>query len=137
MRNLSSLPFALMLIASPVAAQSASGDLLAAISAADANADGIVTRAELLAGRAATFTRLDRNHDGVLADDDIPFFLRRSSLDQQFQALKAQFDANRDGKVARWEFTNGPTPLFDSTDTDHDNRVTPAELAAAKAKAGR
>jgi EF hand len=128
----------LMLIAAPaVAAQGGDGALLDRMLAADANKDGVITRSELIASRTSNFARFDRNGDGALTDSDVPFFMRGSAIGQQFTTMKADFDANRDGKVSRAEFVNGPTPVFDRADANRDNRLTRAEIDAAKAQAGR
>ena len=127
----------LSLLAAPAAAQSGDGALLDRMLAADTNKDGVITRAELIASRTANFTRFDRNGDAVLADNDVPFFMRGSAIARQFTDMKTQFDANRDGKVSREEFVNGPTPVFDRADANRDNRLTRAEIDAAKAQAGR
>jgi EF-hand domain pair/EF hand len=127
-----------MLIAAPAAAaQGSDGALLDRMLAADTNKDGVITRPELIASRTGNFARFDRNGDGVLTDSDVPFFLRGSAIGQQFTTMKADFDANRDGKVSRDEFVNGPTPVFDRADADRDNRLTRAEIDAAKTQAGR
>lgn len=106
---------------------------------ADANHDGQVTRAELIAWRAANFTRFDRNGDGVLSDADMPRFARMTALGDQFDAMKAQFDVNHDGRVTRDEFVNGPTILFDFADANKDAVLTKAEVQAAaqRQRAGR
>jgi Ca2+-binding EF-hand superfamily protein len=128
---------ALVLAATPALAQRGSGGLIDQMIAADANKDGIVTRGELLNSRAANFARFDRNGDGALSDNDIPFLLKRTAPGQQFSGMQTQFDANRDGKVSRDEFVNGPTPVFDAADTNKDNRLTRDEIDAAKAAAKR
>lgn len=127
----------LTLTATPVMAQRGSGAMIDQMAKADVNQDGFVTRGELLSARAANFTRFDRNGDGALSDNDIPTFLQRTSMGAQFGTMRGQFDANRDGKVTRDEFVNGPTPVFDAADTNKDNRLTRAEIDAAKAAARR
>ncbi len=109
--------------------------LLDRLRGADANHDGNITRAELISYRAANFARIDRNGDGFLTDDDIPYFLRGRNAPVDINALKAQFDANKDGKVSRDEFVNGPTLLFDRADANHDGILTRAELDAAISRA--
>jgi EF hand len=128
---------ALVFVTTPVLAQRGSGGMIDQMVNADANKDGIVTRGELLNSRAANFTRFDRNGDGALADNDIPFLLKRTAIGQQFTGMQTQFDANRDGKVSRDEFVSGPTPVFDAADTNKDNRLTRDEIDAAKAQARR
>jgi hypothetical protein len=105
--------------------------ITARMSEADANGDGMVTKGELIAWRANNFTRFDRNADGAVSDADIPSFVRRTAIGSQFNALKAQFDHNRDSKVTREEFVNGPTLMFDLADADHDNMLTKNEIDTA------
>ena len=135
-RNAALIP-SLLIAASAAAAQGGDGALLDRMLVADTNKDGVITRPELIASRTSNFARFDRNGDGVLTDSDIPFFLRGSAIGQQFTAMKSQFDANRDGKVSRDEFVGGPTPVFDRADANHDNRLTRAEIDAAKTAGGR
>ena len=127
----------LALVATPAVAQSGDSAMLGRMREADSNGDNIITRQELIAARAANFARFDRNGDGVLTSADIPAMLRRTSIGQQVETMRAQFDANGDGKVAREEFVSGPTPVFDRADANRDNQLTQAEIEAAKAKAGR
>jgi len=110
-------------------------DLIARMDQADANEDGVITRAELIDWRKANFTRFDRNRDGALSDADVPTFLRGTSIGAQFDQLKAQFDANRDGRVTREEFVGAPTVLFDAADSNRDNQLTRSERDAAVAAA--
>lgn len=125
-----------LLLAYPgVAAAQSDVTLLSRLTAADTNRDGNITKAEMLAYRAANFARLDRNRDGVLARNDIPTFLRGRGAPVDFDTLIAQFDANRDGVVSRDEFVNGPTAVFDRSDANHDNILTTAERQAAIATA--
>ncbi len=126
-----------VVLATPVFAQTSRSriDLMARMDQADANGDGDVTRAELIAWRTANFTRFDRNGDGVLSDSDIPRFMRGTSIGAQFEELKVQFDTNRDGRVTRDEFIGAPTVLFDAADVNRDSVLTRAERNAALAAA--
>lgn len=110
-----------------------SPNAMARLAEADANRDGRVTRAEFLAARTAQFARFDRNNDAVLtlADSPPPFIAARLGVD--FTALLKMFDANKDGKVTRDEFVDGPTPAFDAADTDKNSVLDAAELKAAAA----
>lgn len=130
------LLLATLLIASPAVAQTVTGtaDAVSRMMEADANHDGQVTRAELVAWRSANFARFDRNRDGLLSIDDIPAFLRSSSIGTQLAGMIKQYDANGDGRLTRAEFVDGPTPLFDLADTNHDGVVTKAEIDAATAR---
>ena len=124
----------LLLVSAPVLAQDRAA-VLECLAQADLNHDGQITRDELIRSRAANFQRFDRNGDGVLTLDDVPRLLLNTSMGNEFKALLAQFDANRDGKMTRDEFVNGPTVFFDLADGNHNNVVTQAELQAAIAQA--
>ncbi len=131
---------ALVLVATATAATAQTDSrLLERLRAADSNGDSAISRAELIAYRATNFTRIDRNGDGALTDDDIPFFMRGRGGPVDIASLKAQFDRNRDGRVSRDEFVNGPTLMFDLADTNRDGILTRAELdtAISRAKSAR
>ncbi len=98
---------------------------------ADANNDGVVSRAEFASHRASQFTRFDRNGDGYLTDDDIPRFAARRGGAMNPETMIEQFDSNSDGRVSQSEFANGPTPAFDRVDSNGDDRATEAEFTAA------
>lgn len=111
--------------------QAQSGDFLAeAIARADRNDDGVVSKAEFVAYRASQFERLDRNDDGYLDRADLPRFVRDP---ERILARVAPFDRDGDGAVSRIEYNRGPAIAFDRADTNGDDRVTQAELAAARA----
>jgi Ca2+-binding EF-hand superfamily protein len=134
------LPFVLLAaLAHQPAAANPAGDrqLLERMGQADANRDGNVSRPELLAYRSANFTRFDRNDDGSLSTDDIPSFLRGRASPFDFNALLVQFDTNRDNRVSRSEFVDGPTVVFDRADANGDGLLTQAERTAAIARAQR
>lgn len=111
------------------------GELIARMDQVDSNRDGIVTRAELIEWRKANFSRFDRNGDKVLSDADLPALLRGTALASNFDDMKRQFDANRDGRVTYDEFAGAPTLLFDTADADRDDRLTRAERNTAVATA--
>jgi EF-hand domain pair/EF hand len=118
-------------------AQNSDGTLLDRMAGADANHDGNITKPELIAFRTANFARIDRDGDGFMTNNDIPSFLQ-GRLPIDIPALTRQFDANKDGKVSRDEFVNGPTFIFDRADTNHDGVLTAGERkAAAAARANR
>lgn len=126
---------ALVMSTPTLAQQSAdSASAMARLMEADANRDGQVTRAELIIWRSANFARFDRNHDGLLAPDDIPALLRSSAVGVQLAGMIKHYDGNGDNRLTRAEFTDGPTPLFDLADANHDGLVTRAEVDAATAQ---
>ncbi len=104
---------------------------------ADTNGDGIITREEFLAARERLFTRLDRNGDGYIDKDDTSARLvGRRKTQERLAELIARFDKDGDGRLSRTEFVDGPTPLFDQADTDHNGELSRQEVAAAKALFG-
>ena len=108
--------------------------MIAQLEKADANHDGAVSRDEFTAFRATQFERIDRNRDGYMTESDIPGFAKnRIPEEMSIENLKANFDANKDGKVSKLEFVNGPALMFDRVDTNKDNTVTKSELEAARA----
>lgn len=97
---------------------------------ADANHDGLTTRAEFQAARAAEFNRLDRARLGYISVLTLPP-MAVAAGGEKLRAALAIADANHDGRVSRAEFTNAPAPNFELADVDHNNVVTQAERYAA------
>ena len=59
----------------------------------DANSNGYLTLNELLARPLAIFDCVDKNHDGVLSDEEISSGMKRcSSLDERRPAIAKPFD---------------------------------------------
>ncbi|MBU3993494.1 MAG: signal transduction protein [Alphaproteobacteria bacterium] len=98
---------------------------------ADSNGDGKVTRPELLVWRTQQWSRLDRNRDGYFTRDDLPAFAASRWNGPRLVQLRDQFDVNRDGRLSRAEFTDGPTPAFALADANRDGTVTRAEVQTA------
>ena len=101
----------------------------------DLNGDGRIARAEYANARAKMFDRLDRNRDGEVNQADAPKrrFARASGASgSRLKELAETMDTNRDGRVTRGEFVDGPSPLFDRADTDRDGFVTQSEIAAIR-----
>jgi EF hand len=105
--------------------------LLEQIDGADSNRDGSISKPELIAFRAKNFGRLDRNGDGVLMRSDIPAMAKRLRPELDFDRLLKQFDANKDSRVSRSEFVDGPTTIFDAADTNKDGVLSKAERTTA------
>jgi Ca2+-binding EF-hand superfamily protein len=99
---------------------------------ADANGDGMVTRAEFLAARAASFSKYDRNGDGFIDEEDVPRRMRRRVGDR-LDGLIDRFDTDHDRRISRAEFVDGPTSLFDRADTNHDGQLSQAEISLGAA----
>lgn len=101
---------------------------------ADADHDGVVTRQEFLAARAARFERMDRNHDEVISTSDFPRFAMRGERGDRLKAFIAAADLDHDGRVTREELAQAPTPVFDRADLNHDGRLDRPELTGAHAR---
>jgi Ca2+-binding EF-hand superfamily protein len=108
--------------------------LLQSFRRADANRDGIISRSEW-ASDANSFSRVDVNNDGVVTE---PEFLgegweewgagvdRESARAERFR----QLDANRDGVLARGEWT-GAAATFNRRDANRDGVLSQSEFAGA------
>lgn len=105
---------------------------VAHIRQADANHDGMITRAEYLNWRASRFDSFDRNHDGFIDASDAPRFAAHAR--ERLNLLMSEADTNHDGRISRAEFNATPTPLFDQADRDHNGVLDPLELTALGAK---
>lgn len=90
---------------------------------ADANNDGMLTRAELEATLQSQFTRLDRNADGRANEDDAPVLAGRNRFTARLSPLIAEQDADGDGALSQVEFTSRPLSVFDAIDEDDDGQV--------------
>jgi Ca2+-binding EF-hand superfamily protein len=100
---------------------------------ADADHDGVVTRAEFAAAGARLFARLDRDGNGYLTSADRSGRMgRRRNADGSGAAegLTAAMDTDGDGRISREEFDHGFARLFDRADTNHDGVVDAQEMAA-------
>ncbi|WP_404710251.1 EF-hand domain-containing protein [Sphingomonas sp. MMS24-J13] len=118
------------LVAIPASARMPGRDPAAMLDKADTDHDGRISRAEFIAARAADFARLDRNGDGVISRLDFTRILKfRPQAAARIDAMIAAMDSDHDGKVTRAELAAAPPLLFDRADADHDNFVDKAELA--------
>jgi Ca2+-binding EF-hand superfamily protein len=105
---------------------------------ADTNGDGVITREEFHAARERMFVRLDRNGDGYIDKGDMSGRLAgRQKAQERLAELVTQLDRDGDGRVSKTEFVDGPTPLFDRADTDHNGELSKEEVAAIRAEPAR
>lgn len=105
------------------------GNQAAMLMRADSDGDGVVTLDELRSMRENIFSRMDRNNDGVLSEDDRR--RSRSGNEERRQALMQAFDLDGDGILSADEFINGPTSFFTMADANRDGAVDRAEAEAA------
>ena len=99
----------------------------------DANRDGTVTRAELIAGLKAEFAAHDTHHNGCL-DSEQAEQINQARVDADQSTATPVMDWNQDGCIDYTEFSAAPYSLFDQLDTDHDGKLTPKELQRAGAR---
>ena len=66
---------------------------------ADANGDGVITRAEAQAKATERFAKMDANGDGVLNETD-----RSAGMEQRREQMFAKLDADGNGQISRAEF---------------------------------
>jgi Ca2+-binding EF-hand superfamily protein len=123
------------MVAARAVAQQRQPDPSKIFESADTNGDGVITREEFHAARERLFARLDRNGDGYIDKDDMSGRLAgRQKAQERLAELVSQLDGDRDGRVSNTEFIDGPTPLFDRADTDHNGVLSKDEVAAMKQK---
>jgi len=92
----------------------------------DKDGDGVISRAEFT-GDDAAFARFDRNHDGVISDDDKQ---QRSAAQDPAARFKAM-DLNGDGRLTRDEW-RGTDHTFQAKDKNSDGVLTVDEVTATK-----
>ncbi|WP_114952364.1 EF-hand domain-containing protein [Sphingosinicella terrae] len=132
------MTFTLCLVAFALAAPAlaAQRDRAAMLDQADANGDGAISRAEFAAHRLSQFDRADRDRDGAIARGDFRRLARfRPEAMERIDALIAQGDSNRDGRLTRAELQAAPMRIFDLADSDGDGRIDAAERSALRAAA--
>lgn len=131
--------------ADPAVAASASaparGQMVERFKTLDTNGDGKLSRAEVQAapGLAGKFDDIDTNRDGEITPQELRAYHqahRGGAAAAKGGALGplSKLDANGDGYLSRDEVAGHPRLAadFDQLDTDHDGRLSPAELAALR-----
>ena len=113
--------------------------------ASDTNRDGTITSAEFADAREARFAQLDRDRDGYLTRADAAGAgqgrrgrgrLRAAAGGggERLREAMAAVDANRDGRVSRAEFVDGPGRLFEVGDLDRNGRLDSREIEALRSR---
>jgi len=117
---------------------------------ADANHDGVVTRAEAIAEAERRFARLDVNGDGYITQNEIapdgpprggpglppPPGDEHAERPRIGARMFERIDANDDGRLSRDEYIAADLKLFDRLDANHDGKVDRAEIDAMMAMRG-
>jgi Ca2+-binding EF-hand superfamily protein len=127
------LTAALMIgLSAPALAQPFQG----AMTRADANGDGAITKEEALEARRTMFDRIDRNADGQIDATEREALRARiaatANVASSAVVLRAQrMDEDGDGLVTLDEFM-AETPMFDRIDQNGDGVASADEIATAQ-----
>ena len=128
---------------------------------ADANGDGVITRAEFTAQAEDRFAKLDANHDGQISADEMTAMMGRMREGRGgpggpgampppppppgaaggpmgghrghggHGGMLARIDTNHDGKISRDEMRAQADEHFAKLDANHDGFIDKAEMDAA------
>jgi EF hand domain-containing protein len=93
----------------------------------DSNHDGVLTRAELLAGLKAEFDAYDTDHNNCLAADEVRA-INQARVKQDASQATPLVDWNQDGCIDIHEYSGTAISLFDSLDTNGDGQLTAKEI---------
>jgi hypothetical protein len=102
----------------------------------DADHDGTLTRAELVAGLKAEFNTYDVNHSNCLGTDQVRT-INQMRVQQDASQASPLVDWNQDNCIDFNEYSGAELSLFDTLDTNGDGQLTPQELNAAGARPPR
>lgn len=114
------------LLAGPAVAQTAPP--ATATPRADADRDGIVTRAEAAAQADRRFAELDANRDGKVTREE------RLAHRAAHRPNRPRPDANADGTLTREEAVAAATRRFDAADKNRDGKLTADERPAHRGR---
>ncbi len=93
----------------------------------DANHDGILTRAELVAGLHAEFNTYDVSHNNCLGPEQARA-INQVRVQQDASQASPLVDWNQDGCIDFNEFAGATLSLFDTLDTDGNGQLSAQEL---------
>jgi hypothetical protein len=108
----------------------------AALMKYDSNHDGVLTRAELLAGLKAEFESYDTDHNNCLTVDEVRA-INQARVKQDASQATPLVDWNQDGCIDFHEYSGTALSLFDSLDTDGDGQLTAKEINPAAKSPGQ
>jgi hypothetical protein len=135
---------ALVLAAAGAAFAQGPGGMGGRLMAADANKDGVITKAEFDANRTVRFAETDKNKDGFLSKDEMAVMMGdrpggpppgapSGNPPPNFGMARGDMDANKDGKISKAEFLANDR-MFVRLDANKDGKVDKTELDAMRAR---
>jgi hypothetical protein len=99
----------------------------------DANHDGTLTRAELLAGLHTEYDTYDTGHTNCLGPDQVRA-INEMRVQQDASQATPLVDWNQDGCIDFNEYAGNTLSLFDTLDVNQDGQLSPQELKPAGAR---
>lgn len=97
----------------------------------DANRDGELTKAELLAEVEKAFSGYDSNKSGKVESDEVQNNNVRSALGGFVKQHRDEIDANHDSAITKDELLNVVTRMFSRADQDSDGKLSKEETKDA------
>ena len=102
----------------------------------DANHDGTLTKAELIAGLKAEYGTYDVNHSNCLGPDQVRA-INQMRVQQDASQATPLVDWNQDGCIDFNEYSGAALSLFDTLDANGDGQLSPQELNGGRAGGSR
>jgi EF hand len=100
---------------------------------ADANHDGVITKAEFGASRAGRFVALDADRDGFVTQEEMRAGVVATGPRQgagQRLGIVARADTNGDGNISKEEYFAASARLWARLDVNKDGMVDATEIAS-------
>lgn len=97
----------------------------------DENADGKISKEEMLSGRSEIFEKLDANKDGELTKDEADK-IRDVMREHKMAKMLEKFDSDKDGFVSADEFSNHAMKKFEKADANNDGKLSTEELSSMR-----
>jgi len=102
----------------------------------DSDASGAVSLDEFVDASSHRFTRMDRNNDGTVSEDEVDAFIAKRTRRIKDRIL-SRLDANGDGAITQAEFEASRRDRFARLDTDKSGEIEKAEAREGFKRHGR
>lgn len=128
----------LILFGAPVMAQDSGQDQRGSrmFDRFDSDASGTVSLDEFVNASNTRFTRMDRNNDGTVSDDEVDAFIAKRTRRIKDRIL-SRLDANGDGAITQAEFEASRRDRFARLDTDKSGEIEKVEAREGFKRHGR